>query len=120
MTVGLLHAVHSAIRLLASFFLGPFDLCWCWLLFAVPRDRTSAVVVSDFGGCETRLNSVFIVLRPDVLEIIRERVDRLTILVGGGVVGGSVVVGVGFDVGHVRIGVGCCWRCRGVEPRRGC
>jgi hypothetical protein len=65
-------------------------------------------LVSDFGGCGTRLNSVYIVLRPDVREIIRKRVDRLTILVGSGVVGGSVVVGVGFDVGHVRINVVCC------------
>lgn len=60
----------------------------------------------DFGGCGTGFNGVLVILRPDVLEILGERVDRLTVLVGGGVVGGSVAVGVGFDGVHFGVVVG--------------
>ena len=70
-------------------------------LFSVAPRRTL-----DFGWCGTGFDGVLIVLRPDVIKILGERVDRLTVLVGGGVVGGSGCVGVGFDGVHFGVVVG--------------
>jgi len=52
-----------------------------WLVCLVcARDGTQRSL--DFGGRGTGFNRVLVVLGPDVLEILGERVDRLAVFVG--------------------------------------
>jgi hypothetical protein len=57
----------------------------------------------DFGWGGTGFVGVLVILRPDVLEVFGERVDRLAVFVGGGEISGSGCVGVGFDGVHFRV-----------------